>query len=372
MSAEDIAICSMCLTTFPPHEDIHLHKCLQVKVEQNEIKANKQLDICDQEDFFKNNSKRKRISKQTQPNMLESDSTTCSVCLLSFESIELLSLHSCVEIKEETTEENPFSNFEVMKNNSNSDVKFEDENNVFENTFTKEINSFGSMSGPEKKQRKIDIMTISYDCSQCPAKFKRTSYLQEHIQNSHKKYRDSFLYDCTICPAKFSKNCHLTEHFANVHSQKEAAGITISEILEEEEELKKYKCPTCNKRFQQENSFKHHVETQHKKLEPSPPPSLPFSNYDLFYYLYSRGKRPCKNDRQILIDTVLAFHNVSHDDLSKSSIEKLRKAIEGYKKMMYPMWQKNRPKYGLNNPKFKGKWIYETFKWTPELHSGAF
>jgi hypothetical protein len=125
-----------------------------------------------QEDF-KNNSKGK-----TQPKMFESDGTTCSVCLLSFESPELLSLHSCVEIKEETAEQNPFSIVEVMKNNSNSsDVKFEDENNVFENTFTKEINSFGSMSGPEKKQRKIDIMTISYDCSQCPAKFKRTSYL---------------------------------------------------------------------------------------------------------------------------------------------------------------------------------------------------
>ena len=101
---------------------------------------------------------------------------------------------------------------------------------------------------------------------------------------------------------------------------------------------------------------------------------MPFSNYDLFYYLYSRGTRPCKNDRQILIDTVLAFHNVSNINLSKSSIEKLRKAIEGYKKMMYPMWQKNRSKKGLNNPKlkFEGRWINETFKWTPELHSGPF
>jgi hypothetical protein len=300
-------------------------------------------------------------------------------------------------------------------------------------------------------------MTISYDCSQCPAKFKKTSYLQEHIQNNHKKYRDSFLYDCTFCYAKFSKNCHLIEHIGNVHPEKET-GIILAEKIEQchfckleekiddkgendvpvenqkklklltdqiqmndekfelvrnqcgrhsvsstaaildmsssalylrirnegiifqkrpinkvaEEELKKHECPTCNKRFQQETSFKHHVETQHKKLEPSPPPSLPFSNYDLFYYLYSRGKRPCKNDRQILIDTVLAFYNVSNIDLSKSSIEKLRKAIEGYKKMMYPWWQKNRPKYGLDNPKFKGRWIYETFKWTPELHSGAF
>jgi hypothetical protein len=90
--------------------------------------------------------------------MFESDGTTCSVCLLLFENTELLSLHSCVEIKEETAEQNPFSNGDVMKNCFNSGVEFEDENNVFENTFTKEINSFGSMSGPEKKQRKIDIM----------------------------------------------------------------------------------------------------------------------------------------------------------------------------------------------------------------------
>ena len=75
-------------------------------------------------------------------------------------------------------------------------------------------------------------MTISYDCSQCPAKFKKTSYLQEHIQNIHKKYRDSFLYDCTFCYAKFSKNCHLIEHIGNVHPEKET-GIILAEKIEQ-------------------------------------------------------------------------------------------------------------------------------------------
>ena len=55
MSTQDIAVCSMCQVTFPSHEEILVHTCLQVKEEPNEIDTNKQLDICDQEDFQNKN-----------------------------------------------------------------------------------------------------------------------------------------------------------------------------------------------------------------------------------------------------------------------------------------------------------------------------
>ena len=60
MSTEDIAICSLCKTTFPSHEEILVHTCEELKEEKIEeifdhceIIANEQL--VDQEDFKNKN-----------------------------------------------------------------------------------------------------------------------------------------------------------------------------------------------------------------------------------------------------------------------------------------------------------------------------
>ena len=61
MSSEDIAICSLCQTTFPSHEEILVHTCEELKEEKieeifehSEIIANEQL--VDQEDFKDKNN----------------------------------------------------------------------------------------------------------------------------------------------------------------------------------------------------------------------------------------------------------------------------------------------------------------------------
>ena len=45
MSTQDIAVCSDIAVTFPSHEKILVHTCVQVKEEPNEIDTNKQLGV---------------------------------------------------------------------------------------------------------------------------------------------------------------------------------------------------------------------------------------------------------------------------------------------------------------------------------------
>ena len=241
---------------------------------------------------------------------------------MSFENMELLALHSCVEIKQEMSEfDETISGDPLYVNKDKTDIKVEggkdqlasiiemvhehnlkvqEGNNLYdENSLTHEETSEHKGKNQIIIKHSKTVHEEEILCPKCNANFRTIRTLRVHIEVAHEKNIETvdvskvkrqkvvdtklaYKYFCDICEKPFSKrylkahmlNKHQIENFClgkdpkdqnsnteNVNEGKSQMIVQHSKAIHEEEIL----CPKCNANFETIRHLRIHIEEAHEK-----------------------------------------------------------------------------------------------------------
>ena len=313
---------------------------------------------------------------------------------MSFESMELLALHSCVGIKQEISDvDEIISGDPLYVSEHETEIKVEGGKDqlasiiemVHEHNLKVQdgnnLHDKNTVHQEEKHQLNMN-----------------TNHVYEGMKEMVKKgYSPSNEGYCDVCEKSFSKsylkihklNKHQIDTFRLSKDQKDPNGNTENQMVKnsktvhEEENL----CPKCDTNFRTVRRLRIHIEEIHEKkietIEPKakrqkmaatkimpavlpPEPHETFTARTLFDYLYCTKKiYPTNSEyRQHVKDTVLNFKRITMDKLSESSLKALDYKVSSFMTEVRRKWKKVNGVERFHKVFIKGK---DNFLWTPEF-----
>ena len=312
----------------------------------------------------------------------------CQNCQMSFESMELLPLHSCVEIKQEISDvDEIISGDPLYVSENETEIKIEGGKDqlaliiemVHEHNLKVQdgnnLHDKNTVHQEETHQLNINTNNV-YEG------------MKEMVQKGYSQSNEDY---CDICEKSFSKS-YLKIHMLNKHKiskdQKDPNGNTENQMVKnsktvhEEENL----CPKCDANFRTVRRLRIHIEEVHEKrietivpkakrqkmaatkIMPAilpPEPHETFTVRKLFDYLYCTKKiYPTNSEyRQHVKEAVLNFKKISMDKLSDSSLKALDSKAIWFSELVRRKWKKVKGVQSFHRI-FEGK---DTFMWTPEF-----
>ena len=326
----------------------------------------------------------------------------CQNCQMSFENMELLASHSCVEIKQEMPDlDKTISGDPLYVNESQTDIKVEggkyklasiiemvhehnlkvqDGKNLHDkNTLKQEETNQLNKNTEEVCEGKNELPANKGFCDICERHFKKR-YLRVHMKNIHQietfKVKNSKTIHeeeilCPKCNANFRTIRRLRIHIEEAHEKKSE---TIEPPKTKRQKVSVTKnlplvCSHCEESFSRSITLKRHIMKMHEVVLP-PKPHETFTNGKIFdYLLYTRKISPGIRDKAYqkhVKETVLSFKDISIGKLTESSVKSLDKKVRDFVCDLKKKWKKCGGKRDVIYKKFQYRMDY-SFVWTPEL-----
>ncbi|XP_077290715.1 uncharacterized protein LOC143914389 [Arctopsyche grandis] len=130
----------------------------------------------------------------------------------------------------------------------------------------------------KKSARHVNPALLTFQCTQCPKKFKSEAQLSGHIDSYHLRCVQLF---CDVCPARFVSANGLRNHRRRKH---EGLLPTLSHVCETcgrgfstktlvtnhlrtHTGERPFECETCHRRFTQKSSLQTHIKLVHLKMK---------------------------------------------------------------------------------------------------------
>ena len=289
--------------------------------------------------------------------------------------MELLTLHSCIEIKQEMSEFDETITGDPLYVNENQ-TQIKSEGGKDQLTSIIEMVHEHNIKVQNGKNLHDENNLKQEDTNQLNKNNTKEIHGGKN-EVMQKDYTDEGY--CDICEKHFSKN-YLKVHMLNKHQIETL--VKKSKVVHEEENV----CPKCNANFRTVRRLRIHIEEVHeKKIETivpqakrqkmaatkimpailPPKPHEIFTTRTLFDYLYCTMKiYPTNSEyRQHVKETVLNFKKISMDKLSESSLKALDYKASCFATLVRGKWKKVKGVKSFHRI-FEGK---DTFMWTPEF-----